>query len=104
MTDAITIINRYARRPATTSEDTFRELRLDDIDRLCIAHDIETADLDVIDAVARGHSRKPGEQYDYCQRLAPRALRFAELFGRQRWPGWDVWGNEADKFQPEAEV
>lgn len=43
MIDAITIINRYVRRPATTSEDTFRELRLDDIDRLCIAHDIETA-------------------------------------------------------------
>ena len=62
---------------------------------------IETQDLDVIDAVARGHSRKPDEQYDYCQRLTPRALRFAELFGRQRWPGWDVWGNEADKFQPE---
>lgn len=63
---------------------------------------IETSDLDVIDAVARGHSRKPDEQYEYCQRLAPKALRFAELFGRQRWPGWDVWGNEADKFTPEA--
>lgn len=63
---------------------------------------IETSDLDVIDAVARGHSRKPDEQYDYCQRLAPRAVRFAELFGRQRWPGWDVWGNEADKFEVDA--
>lgn len=30
------------------------------------------------------------------------ALRFAELFGRQRWPGWDVWENEADKFAVEG--
>jgi N6-adenosine-specific RNA methylase IME4 len=63
---------------------------------------IETEDLDVIDAEARGHSRKPDEQYDYCNRLAPRALRFAELFARQSWPGWDAWGNEIGKFGSEA--
>ncbi len=63
---------------------------------------IETEDLEVIDAVARGHSRKPDEQYDYCNRLAPRALRFVELFARQRWPGWDVWGKETDKFEADA--
>jgi N6-adenosine-specific RNA methylase IME4 len=65
---------------------------------------IETEDLDVIDAVARGHSRKPDEQYDYCRRLAPRAVRFVELFARQRWPGegWDAWGNEIDKFETET--
>jgi len=63
---------------------------------------IETEDLDIIDAEARGHSRKPDAQYDYCQRLSPRALRFAELFGRQRWPGWDVWGNEVGKFEETA--
>ena len=65
---------------------------------------IETEDLDVIDAEARGHSRKPDEQYAYCERLAPRAIRFAELFGRQRWPDekWSVWGIEADKFEVEA--
>ena len=61
---------------------------------------IETNDLHVIDAVARGHSRKPDEQYDYCNRLCPRALRFAELFARQRWPGWDAWGNEIGKYEP----
>lgn len=59
---------------------------------------IETQDLDIIDAVRREHSRKPDEQYDFCERLAPRAVRFVELFARQRRPGWDVWGNEADKF------
>jgi N6-adenosine-specific RNA methylase IME4 len=65
---------------------------------------IETEDMDVIDAEARGHSRKPDLQYDLCNRLAPRALRFVELFARQRWhaPGWDAWGNETDKFEPEA--
>jgi N6-adenosine-specific RNA methylase IME4 len=63
---------------------------------------IESEDLDVIDAVARGHSRKPDEQYDFCRRLNPRALRFIELFARQRQPGWEAWGNEVDKFQPET--
>lgn len=65
---------------------------------------IETEDLDVIDAEARGHSRKPDEQYDFCHRLAPRAVRFVELFARQRWTGdgWDAWGREADKFDVEA--
>jgi len=62
---------------------------------------IETEDLDVIDAEARGHSRKPDEQYAYCERLAPRAIRFVELFGRQRWPDekWSVWGNQVDQFE-----
>jgi N6-adenosine-specific RNA methylase IME4 len=26
------------------------------------------------------------------------ALPKLELFARQRRPGWDVWGNETDKF------
>ena len=63
---------------------------------------IETEALFVIDAERREHSRKPDEQYDYCDRLAPRALRFVELFARQRRPGWDCWGNEADKFEAAA--
>lgn len=62
---------------------------------------IESQDMDVIDAIARGHSRKPDAQYDYCRRLCPAALRFVELFARQRHPGWDAWGNEIDKFTPE---
>ncbi|WP_310530667.1 MT-A70 family methyltransferase [Novosphingobium sp.] len=63
---------------------------------------IETEDLDVIDAEARGHSRKPDEQYDYCNRLSPRALRFVELFARQAYPGWDAWGNQVGKFEVQA--
>ena len=26
---------------------------------------------------------------------------YAELFARQRRPGWDAWGNEVDKFGPD---
>lgn len=63
---------------------------------------IETEDLDVIDAVRREHSRKPDEQYDVCERIMPRATRWAELFARQSRPGWDVWGNETTKFDAEA--
>lgn len=65
---------------------------------------IETEDLDVMDEKTRGHSRKPDAQYDFCQRLAPRAIRFVELFARQRYPGWDCWGNEADKFEVEPSL
>ncbi|SLK04025.1 acyl carrier protein [Novosphingobium mathurense] len=39
---ALTIISRYARRPAT-EHDSFRDLGLDSIDRTCIAMDIEEA-------------------------------------------------------------
>jgi len=63
---------------------------------------IETENLDVIDAKTRGHSRKPDEQYDVCDRICPRAVRFVELFARQTRPGWDVWGNETDKFEVAA--
>lgn len=59
---------------------------------------IETEDLDVIDAMTRGHSRKPDEQYSVCERLVPNAIHRIELFARQRRPGWDAWGNEIDKF------
>lgn len=59
---------------------------------------IETEDLDVIDAVRREHSRKPEEQYDVCERICPRAVRFVELFARQSREGWHSWGNEVGKF------
>ena len=65
---------------------------------------IETECLDVIDAKMRGHSRKPDEQYDYCERLCPRAARFVELFARQQHPDskWSCWGNEVGKFDTEV--
>lgn len=58
------------------------------------------AERNVIEALRREHSRKPEEAYSFLERLTdgPRA----ELFSRQRRPGWDSWGLEADKFDPPA--
>jgi N6-adenosine-specific RNA methylase IME4 len=50
----------------------------------------------VLIAPAREHSRKPDEQYDKIGRLYPYAQGRLELFARQQWPGWDVWGNEVE--------
>lgn len=51
-----------------------------------------------IDAENLGHSRKPDDQYELCERLAPRAVRYIELFSRRSREGWDHWGLEAGKF------
>jgi N6-adenosine-specific RNA methylase IME4 len=53
----------------------------------------------VIEAPLREPSRKPDEQYERIELLYGPLAR-VELFGRQRWPGWDVWGDETDKFAP----
>ena len=50
----------------------------------------------VILARRREHSRKPDEQYGRIMALYDGP--YLELFARQRWPGWDVWGNQAGKF------
>lgn len=51
----------------------------------------------VIVSPLREHSRKPDEVYErieeYC--VGPRL----ELFARQARPGWDVWGNQTDRFR-----
>lgn len=57
----------------------------------------------VIDAKAREHSRKPDEAFRAAELLMPEVRR-AELFSRQQRPGWDVWGNETDKFEAEGVV
>lgn len=44
----------------------------------------------------REHSRKPDCVYDRIERLV--AGPYLELFARQKRKGWDVWGNETDKF------
>lgn len=55
----------------------------------------------LIEATVREHSRKPDVQYDMMDMLAG-DVPGIELFGRQRWPGWQVWGNEVGKFDIEA--
>jgi N6-adenosine-specific RNA methylase IME4 len=47
----------------------------------------------------RGHSEKPGGQYDHIKRLFG-PVRCLELFARQWVPGWDVWGDEAPLAPP----
>jgi len=49
-----------------------------------------------INAERREHSRKPEEMRKMIERVSygPRL----ELFARESIPGWDVWGNETQKF------
>lgn len=60
-----------------------------------------TAFPSIFDGIAREHSRKPEEFYRMVEAAAPLAVR-ADLFSRQRRPGWDGWGNEAEKFSVRA--
>ena len=48
----------------------------------------------------REHSRKPDRVYGDIERLVNGP--YLELFGRQHRPGWDVWGNQVDKFTHEG--
>lgn len=52
----------------------------------------------VVEGLTREHSRKPEEAYAAAERLAPDAVRRADIFSRESRPGWDVWGDEAGKF------
>jgi len=49
----------------------------------------------------REHSRKPDRVPDDIVRLYGDLPR-VELFARTQRPGWDVWGNEVEKFESEA--
>lgn len=51
----------------------------------------------LIEGPLREHSRKPDEAYREAERLMPHARR-ADLFGREQREGWEVWGNESEKF------
>lgn len=51
----------------------------------------------IIIAPRREHSRKPHKETK--KRMAQLYDGpYLELFARQRWPGWDSWGNDVDKF------
>lgn len=58
-----------------------------------LAHDVRQ----LIIAPPREHSRKPEEQYDRLLALYGDVPR-CELFARSPRAGWDVWGNQTDKF------
>ena len=54
----------------------------------------------LIVAQRREHSRKPDQMRVDLERMYPHAWR-CELFGRQRHEGWDVWGNDVERFPME---
>ena len=59
------------------------------------------AECNLIDGLAREHSRKPEEAYSLCERVMPHAWR-ADVFSRENRVGWDCWGREAGKFNATA--
>lgn len=52
----------------------------------------------IIVAPAREHSRKPEQMHADIEARFPGP--YVEIFGRQRRAGWQVFGNETDKFPP----
>jgi N6-adenosine-specific RNA methylase IME4 len=51
----------------------------------------------VVEGPIREHSRKPDEAFQAAELMLPGARRL-ELFSRQERLGWDVWGNQVDRF------
>jgi N6-adenosine-specific RNA methylase IME4 len=47
-------------------------------------------------APVREHSRKPDQMHADLERLYPGPR--CELFAREKRDGWDIWGNQTDKF------
>lgn len=54
----------------------------------------------IVDEKISGHSQKPDEARKRIVTLMGDLPRI-ELFARQKTEGWDVWGNETDKFNSE---
>ncbi len=54
----------------------------------------------IITEAPREHSRKPDCQYERVEALFNGP--YLEMFARQQREGWDVWGNETDKFKEKA--
>lgn len=55
----------------------------------------------IVMSARREHSRKPDEVRDNIVRLFGDVPRL-EMFARTSTPGWDVWGNETQKFSNAA--
>jgi N6-adenosine-specific RNA methylase IME4 len=61
-------------------------------------HPGNRAQENIISSEKREHSRKPDEQYDLIE-----ACSFGErleLFARGPRPGWTVWGNQSENYEP----
>ncbi len=56
-----------------------------------------TTERDILREARREHSRKPDGFFDMVDKIAPG--RKLEYFSREQRPGWDVFGNDINKFQ-----
>lgn len=63
--------------------------------RAVISHSVRQ----IIMAPVRQHSQKPPETRERIQELMGGDHSFIELFARNSTPGWDVWGNEVNKYE-----
>lgn len=52
----------------------------------------------IISSQKREHSRKPDEQYELIESCS--AGPYLELFARGPRPGWTVWGNQSEDYEP----
>jgi N6-adenosine-specific RNA methylase IME4 len=52
----------------------------------------------LFDGLRREHSRKPETFYALVDRCCPGLTRRADVFVRERRPGWDPFGNQIDHF------
>ena len=50
----------------------------------------------------REHSQKPDIVRDKIRELMGVKQSYIELFARSTTPGWDVWGNEVNKYNSES--
>lgn len=57
----------------------------------------------LINGLAREHSRKPDEAYRWCELYMPEAKRI-EICSRSNRPGWEAWGDEVGKFDQQTGV
>lgn len=53
----------------------------------------------IIVAPVQHHSQKPAEARSRIRELTGEDHSYIELFARNTTPGWDVWGNEVNKYE-----
>lgn len=64
---------------------------------------IEELDPEVLDTIRGEHSAKPAMARDKIVELMGDVLRI-ELFGRERFEGWDVWGDDPKIGEPDVQL
>ena len=55
--------------------------------------------VNIIKSRKQEHSRKPEQQYELIESCSPGP--YLEIFARGPRPGWEVWGNQAEKYSPD---